>query len=594
MRLRMVTWLAAALLLGGGVAFAVLGFRALRLERERSADELTRRVLAWAVADAERLARLPTGAPLEWWRIEPLTVPGAAEVLEDEDVELLHETWQKVEACTLEEAYAIWDGVAREGRARWLRQTAALHAGMLAARLEQQEEAERHLKVAAGAHELLVSPKSGRVRAWALEQLAELGLRAGRSGPTREFLEAVEHGRRLADQAFGGGGPDTWLVALQEQVAEGVLPAPEPATAERLAAAARHATNGMYHLLALGAAEEMVRLADDRIVLRTGDRLQTRPLTSLVEPPPAGVASRVEVLPVDPDAALGPHMARLAPPLEGVVVRVTPESRAASGAAALLALVAGLTLYAVGALLAIGALRRSRRAAQMQTDFVATVSHELKTPIASVRAMAELLADAETPDPERTRRYATRIEGEMRRLGDTVRNVLDAARIERLGALPVSLRPADPAPVVASAVNAVRPDLERRGFHLTCEARPAASSLAIDPEALRGVLLNLLDNAAKYSGERRDVRVEAGPLRDGNGYGIAVLDRGRGLESGKHEGLFRRFQRGVDARRDAVPGVGLGLHVARSVVEAHGGRLWAEARDGGGAVFRIELRGTES
>jgi signal transduction histidine kinase len=205
--------------------------------------------------------------------------------------------------------------------------------------------------------------------------------------------------------------------------------------------------------------------------------------------------------------------------------------------------------------------------------------------------MAELLADS-GGGGQRTREYAARIESEMRRLGTTVRNVLDASQVERQGVLPVAVALADPAQVLVGLAETIRPELERRGFEFVCEAEPPAGPIPLDADALRGVLVNLLDNAAKFSLDRKEIRLEGRPT-EGGGYGIAVLDRGPGIDPRQQERLFGRFYRGDEARRGAVPGVGLGLHVARSVIDAHGGRLWAERRDGGGSAFRIELRGQQ-
>jgi signal transduction histidine kinase len=103
------------------------------------------------------------------------------------------------------------------------------------------------------------------------------------------------------------------------------------------------------------------------------------------------------------------------------------------------------------------------------------------------------------------------------------------------------------------------------------------------------VLANLLDNAAKYSGASREIRVEAGPADRGAAYRIAVLDRGIGVPPEERTKVFARFFRGEAARRAAIPGVGLGLHVAREVVRAHGGDLTVEGRDGGGSAFVVRL-----
>jgi len=222
----------------------------------------------------------------------------------------------------------------------------------------------------------------------------------------------------------------------------------------------------------------------------------------------------------------------------------------------------------------------------MKEDFVAAVSHEMKTPIAGVAAMAELIADG-PDDPERTRRYAERIGVEMGRLGATVRDVLDAARIERDPTTAIHPRNLDPGDVVKETAAVVRPALERRGFAVEVDVTAAGRPHLLDPDALAHVLHNLLDNAAKFAGERREVAVRASPHP--HAYRIEVLDRGPGVPPAERARVFDRFVRGAAAREGAVPGVGLGLHVARALVEAHGGTIAVTARDGGGARFVVEL-----
>jgi signal transduction histidine kinase len=225
----------------------------------------------------------------------------------------------------------------------------------------------------------------------------------------------------------------------------------------------------------------------------------------------------------------------------------------------------------------------------MQTDFVAAVSHEMKTPIASVQAMAERRADGAVASPAKALDYAERIHAEMLRLGASVRNVLDASRIERVGGRAV-VRPApgEPSAVVADVAEALRPVLERRGYSFDVETSPAARPVRVDADALRSVLTNLLDNAAKFSPDRREVTLRAGP-RAGGGFRIEVLDRGPGVPAGDRAKVFDRFWRGADAKRAAVPGLGLGLHVARELVLAHGGSLTVLDREGGGAAFVVDL-----
>lgn len=273
-------------------------------------------------------------------------------------------------------------------------------------------------------------------------------------------------------------------------------------------------------------------------------------------------------------------------PLEALDLQVRPVDPH-SGAGAAIGLALGLVVYALGCGLALVAIRRSQRAAAMQSDFVAAVSHELKTPIASVRAMAEFLADGSAGDTEKVCDYARRIEGEMGRLGATVRNVLDVARIERQGRLPVVIRADDPAAVVKRTCEAFQPTLEARGFEVRVDVRPAPHAVLLDRDALQSVLMNLIDNAAKFSKEVKSIEIEAGPV-DG-GYRIVVRDRGRGLPAGGGDRLFGRFVRDDAVKRDAVPGVGLGLYVVKEIVAAHGGRVRANRRDGGGSVFEVTI-----
>jgi signal transduction histidine kinase len=239
----------------------------------------------------------------------------------------------------------------------------------------------------------------------------------------------------------------------------------------------------------------------------------------------------------------------------------------------------GLGLYLLGGLFAILWFVRQSRANRMQADFVAAVSHEMKTPIAGIQAMAEMLADGRVPDPARAHAYAERIRAEASRLGAGVRNVLDAARIERDPSSVVRPVPTEPSALVLDLADVLRPVLEGRGFRFTVSATPSPRPIPIDPDAFGSVVGNLLDNAAKFSTETKEIDVDAGPVA--NGYRVTVSDRGPGVPREERERIFERFERGEHARKMAVPGVGLGLHVACNLVKAHGGTIEVLDRDGG-------------
>jgi len=579
------TW-TALLLLAGGVLLGLLGLRHLALERERGearSRELERRRLAEAVANAPGLARQPRGAPLVAWEVEPPRLAGTDDPVGDRLREELAAA--RSPGTPARVRLERWERLTTPDRPTWLRQIACYHAGLAALALDDAAAARTLFGTASHAAPLLVSD-GVRVRAAALQQLALQGLRDGDGGPLEVFLEVVHDGRRLARGDVVG--PEDLLLDLVERQSASGLAVPAALHA-RLQGAARRARLGVALLGRVPAPGDAAVVeaaavpdAPEGVVLHTPIDLQVHGLESLVAPPP-GYDPRATAAIVPAGATLGPLSARLAAPFEAVVVTVDPEPAEARSLLTSLALTVGLGLYAVGAVLALRGWRRSREAARMQADFTAAVSHEMKTPIASVRAMAEMLQDG---DPERVRRYAGRIEAEMQRLGTTVRNVLDVARIER-GVLPVRPVPTDPAAAVLRIVGPLRLELECRGFDVEVEVLPAAALMPVDAEALEGVLRNLLDNAAKFSSDTRRIRIEGTPVA--GGYRIAVLDRGVGLEEAEPERLFERFHRGAAAKDGAVPGVGLGLHIAQQLIHAHGGRLTARPRAGGGAAFEIFL-----
>ncbi len=269
--------------------------------------------------------------------------------------------------------------------------------------------------------------------------------------------------------------------------------------------------------------------------------------------------------------------------LEDLAIQARPRAPEVSG---LGAVILGLSIYALGMLLSMFALRRAQRVARQQSEFVASVSHEMKTPIASVRAMAEFL-EGEPDLPERPREYAARMGREMERLGRTVSNVLDVARIERQGRLVLNLASAQPDDMVRRAVEALRPAIEARGLALELDVPPSGARAMLDEDAIRHALGNLLDNAVKFGDAGRLVRISG--AANGSHYRIGVEDRGPGVPAKEQSTIFARFARGRGAKEGAVPGVGLGLHVVREVARAHGGRAFVEAPEAGGARFVIEL-----
>lgn len=595
------------LLVAGGVVLGLLGWRSLRLEEEdgrRRMDAQRRTALESAAERAGALGLSGPFVPGETFEVAAPLPPfeRAAEGASPSVLLLVEQARFLERKGDAAAARAIWERLAEApGGPRAVQAVAHARAGALARRAGDVAAARRHLE-AIPDDPTMPDPDGAPVRLVALRQLAALG---SDDGASLDALRALVAWAGRAVRIDGGADAADALTAALDDAAPRASPALEAIRAEAVAvlstAPARRALARELEHAPRAHALGLVgtRLPDGRVL--------ARPLTAFAEELSATVGtpltlegvpplrSPTATSPAEAPAVRAPgvppqtFVARLAPPLDDLWAISRPDPAASPPARSPWPLVAGLGLYALGAGLAITAILRSTKAARMQADFVAATSHEMKTPIAGVQAMAEMLATGRVPDPTRARLYAERIHAEMARLGATVRNVLDAARIERAAETVVRLRPLEPVDVVSAFVEGVRPALEGRGFRLEVETRAAGRAMAVDPDALEHVLGNLVDNAAKFAETRREIEVHAGPR--GDGFRIEVRDRGPGVPEEERERVFRRFERGARARERALPGVGLGLHVARALVRAHGGTLAVEGREGGGATFVVDLPG---
>ena len=243
----------------------------------------------------------------------------------------------------------------------------------------------------------------------------------------------------------------------------------------------------------------------------------------------------------------------------------------------------------VGGWLIVGDLNRELTLARQKTDFVSNVSHELKTPLTSIRMFAELLAEGRVTDPEKQRAYLGIITAEAGRLTRLINNVLDFARLER-GEKKYQFGPCDLSGLAGETAAAYRPHLETGGFRLDCELSPTPLVVHGDPDALAQVLVNLLSNAEKYGGERKEITVRTSLQTSPLPYAeVQVLDRGLGVPPGCEEKIFEKFYRAHDSLSNGVQGSGLGLTIARQIARAHGGDVTCAAREGGGSRFSLRL-----
>jgi len=237
-----------------------------------------------------------------------------------------------------------------------------------------------------------------------------------------------------------------------------------------------------------------------------------------------------------------------------------------------------------GATIVRGVTRDARRAAEREA-FVAAVTHELKTPIASIRLLAELLERGDV-DAVRVREFGRRTAGEAVRLGRLIDSVLGFARVAR-GAQAAPREDVDLGAVLHEALGSVEPLARERGFELRLAPLPADARVRGERDALVWAVSELVENATKYGAPEGGVDIVVEPA--GGRLVLAVLDRGPGVPAEERERVFEPFRRLGDELTRERPGVGLGLALVRGRVEALGGRVGCGARTGGGARFWIEL-----
>jgi signal transduction histidine kinase len=243
----------------------------------------------------------------------------------------------------------------------------------------------------------------------------------------------------------------------------------------------------------------------------------------------------------------------------------------------------------VGGWLIVLDLKRQLALTRQKTDFVSNVSHELKTPLTSIRMFSELLAEGRVLDKEKQRSYLNIITTETARLTRLINNVLDFSRIER-GEKKYNFTKCDLAGVVRETFESYRPHLEQNGFKLECSLPEAPLFVNGDRDALAQIVVNLISNAEKYCGECKEITVQVRPqARPLPHLEVCVLDRGQGVSKDCEEKIFEQFYRAHDSLSSGIQGSGLGLTLARQIARAHGGDVIFEPREGGGSCFVLRL-----
>jgi signal transduction histidine kinase len=222
------------------------------------------------------------------------------------------------------------------------------------------------------------------------------------------------------------------------------------------------------------------------------------------------------------------------------------------------------------------------RDARMKTSFVSNVSHELKTPLTSIRMYADLLREGRVKDGEKREQYLNVIADESERLTRLVNNVLDFSRLEE-GRKKYNLEDLNIAELLKNFAEAHRPRISESGLDLEVNIPATEVKARIDRDAIEQVMLNLVDNAAKYAAEGRELTISLKVEQER--CLICVMDRGPGVPRAHRKRIFEKFHRVDDSLTARHPGSGLGLSIARNLMRGMGGDLFYEPRDGGGSCF---------
>ena len=220
-----------------------------------------------------------------------------------------------------------------------------------------------------------------------------------------------------------------------------------------------------------------------------------------------------------------------------------------------------------------------------QSDLIAEIVHEMRTPLTSIIAYAELIQRPEATSPQRSQ-FADIIRREAGRINEITKNFLDLARLES-GRASLARDPVCLSTVAHMAVNVVRPQADARQIGLAVDVPTTLPSVIGDAQRLHQALLNLLSNAIKYCRPGDSVTVAA-KCEDGNCLTVSVADTGPGIPAEALPHLFERFYR-VPGSEGRVTGTGLGLSITRQIVEGHGGEIHAASEEGQGATFTFTL-----
>jgi len=243
-------------------------------------------------------------------------------------------------------------------------------------------------------------------------------------------------------------------------------------------------------------------------------------------------------------------------------------------------------LLVASSCLIVRAMTRELTVARLQSDFVASVSHEFRSPLTSIRQLSSLLGQGRLASAEQLQRAYAFLAAESERLERLVEGLLDFGQIEA-GSARYRLESTEAADLVRDVVESFERTVSGEGYRVDLALPDSPCRIRADREALGRALWNLLDNAVKYSPANRTVRVEVTP--EGDRLSISVKDCGMGIPAAEQKAIFGKFVRGARSREIGVKGTGLGLAIVQHVVAAHGGDVRVESAPGEGSRFTLRI-----
>lgn len=240
----------------------------------------------------------------------------------------------------------------------------------------------------------------------------------------------------------------------------------------------------------------------------------------------------------------------------------------------------------LGGAFILRSLRSQILLAQQKTTFVSNVSHELKTPLTSIRMFAEILKEKRQPDETKKQKYLEIMVSETERLTKLINNVLDFSRMEN-GKKTYDMKEIEIIPLTRDVFDSQKARLEQNGFKTNFVAPRENIIVNADEEAIKQAIINLLSNAEKYSFDSKEIDMDivAGDSR----VSIDIRDKGIGVPSGEAKNIFKEFYRVDDSLTSKVKGTGLGLTIARRLIQDQGGDIVYLPAEDGGSIFRIQL-----